>query len=63
MHLRVLELSNIALNKDTGKLCTITVDTAYEKNDKVFFEFVINDDFSLENGAINPVIYNRTENV
>lgn len=45
---------NIALNKDTGKLCTITVDTAYEKNDKVSFEFVINDDFSLENGAINP---------
>ena len=31
---------NIALNKDTGKLCTITVDTAYEKNDKVSFEFV-----------------------
>ena len=45
---------NIALNKDTGKLCTITVDAAYEKNDKVSFEFVINDDFSLENGAINP---------
>ena len=45
---------NIALNKDTGKLCMITVDTAYEKNDKVSFEFVINDDFSLENGAINP---------
>lgn len=45
---------NIAVNKDTGKLCTITVDAAYEKNSKVSFEFVINDDFTLENGAINP---------
>ena len=41
-------------NSTRGELCTITVDTSYEKNDKCTFEFVINDDYTLENGAINP---------
>lgn len=45
---------NIEVSSDTGKLCTITVDTSYEKNSKCTFEFVINDDYTLENGAINP---------
>ena len=45
---------NVELNSKTGELCTITVDTSYEKNDKCTFEFVINDDYTLENGAINP---------
>lgn len=45
---------NVELNSKTGELCTITVDTLYEKNDKCTFEFVINDDYTLENGAINP---------
>ncbi len=45
---------NVELNSKTGELCTITVDTSYEKNDKCTFEFVINTDYTLESGAINP---------
>ena len=49
---------NVELNSKTGELCTITVDTSYEKNDKCTFEFVINDDYTPKMVCcFNHIIY------
>lgn len=44
---------NVKVSDDTDELCTISVKLAYEKR-KCSFEFVINTDYTLESGAINP---------
>lgn len=45
---------SITTSTDTGTLCTISLKASYEKNDDVSFEFVIDDDYKLTSGAINP---------
>lgn len=44
---------DVEVSDETGELCTISVKLKYEKR-VCSFEFVINDDYTLESGAINP---------
>jgi sodium pump decarboxylase gamma subunit len=45
---------SITISDTTGELCTVNVDTTFEKR-KCTFSFVMDDDVNLTSGAINPV--------
>ena len=44
---------NVKVSDETSELCTISVKLEFEKRECTF-EFVINTDYTLESGAINP---------
>ena len=44
---------NVKVSDETSELCTISVKLKFEKRECTF-EFVINTDYTLESGAINP---------
>lgn len=43
----------VEVSKETGKLCVVSATLKFEER-MCSFEFIINDDYSLESGAINP---------
>lgn len=45
---------DIEVSEETGELCVISVEAAYEKNDKVVFEFTIDKNYYVSGAAINP---------
>lgn len=45
---------DIEVSEETGDLCVISVEAAYEKNDKVVFEFTIDENYYVSGAAINP---------
>ena len=45
---------DIEVSDETGELCVISVEAAYEKNDKVVFEFTIDKNYYVSGAAINP---------
>ena len=45
---------SITISDTTGELCTVNVDTTFEKRNCTF-SFVMDDDVNLTSGAINPV--------
>lgn len=51
--LKSIDKIDVQVSSDTGTLCTIAVDTAYEKR-TCKFELVINNEYNLSSGAINP---------
>lgn len=44
----------IDVSTETGELCTISLEVVYSDRESCVFEFVIDDDFELVSGAINP---------
>ncbi len=51
--LKSIDKIDVQVSGETGTLCTIAVDTTYEKR-TCKFELVIDDDYNLSSGAINP---------
>ena len=45
--------AKVEISKETGTLCTIVINATYEKR-KCDFELVIDEEYSLSSGAINP---------
>lgn len=54
--LKTIDISSIDIevSEETGELCVISVEAAYEKNDKVVFEFTIDKNYYVSGAAINP---------
>ncbi len=48
-----IENAKVEISKETGTLCTVVVNATYEKR-KCDFELVIDEEYSLSSGAINP---------
>lgn len=51
--LKSIDKMDVQVSSDTGTLCTIVVDATYEKR-TCSFELVIDDEYNLSSGAINP---------
>lgn len=51
--LKSIDSMDVQVSSDTGTLCTIIVNAAYE-NRNCNYEFVIDDEYNLSSGAINP---------
>lgn len=51
--LKSIDNEVVEVSSDTGTLCTVTVEATYEIR-TCTFELVIDEDFNLESGAINP---------
>lgn len=51
--LKSIDKIEVKTSDDTGTLCTVVVNTTYEKR-TCTFELVIDEDYNLESGAINP---------
>lgn len=48
-----IDNAKVEISKETGTLCTIVINATYEKR-KCDFELVIDEEYSLSSGAINP---------
>ncbi len=51
--LKSIDNMDVQVSSDTGTLCTVAADVTYEKR-TCKFELVIDDDYNLASGAINP---------
>ena len=51
--LKSIDKEDVRVSDETGTLCTIAINATYETR-TCAFELVIDDDFNLDSGAINP---------